>query len=231
MDSTKHLSAAMMEESSLMSASNKQVSGTAAPCTMLPGCKQLLGHVQEGWIQTAGTQMLPWEFPGAQLLLGPRDFCFISPLLSFPLHFPVQLGAGFHSECCPMVSSLSWSSSKAGQVALWGGHPKGHMCLTSGRNCWHPDKEAEAGIWMSSSAWKEQGLSRGPGGWKRQGGNARHQKVSVERTGGSTSTEEPMQSWSQRGLCYEGFAKQLCIFKVFIIKIFCKGFLQNCPVV
>lgn len=156
--------------------------------------------------------------------------CLYVPGTSFPQHYPVQLGAGFYPKWCPSMSCLSHSSSKAGQVAPWGGRPKGQMHLTSGSSCWHPDKGTEVGIWAGSSAWKEQGPGRQPRGWKRHGGNARLHNVSVESTDGSTSTMEPVWSWSQRGLCYKGFAKQLCIFKVFIIKIFCEDFLQNCPV-
>lgn len=166
MDSTKHLSVTMIEEFSLMPTSNTRVSGIAAPCTVLPACKHMLVHVQRGWIKTVGAQMLTWELNGAQVFVSPRDFCFISSLLSFLQCYPIHLAAKFHPQWCPSTSWLSHSSSKAGQVTLWGDRLKGQMCLTSRSGCWHPNKEAEEGIWAGSSAWKEQGPSRGPGGWK-----------------------------------------------------------------
>lgn len=157
----------------------------------------------------------------AQVFVGLVDFS--SVLLS-------SVAAEFHPKWHPSLSCLSHSSSKAGQIALWGGHPKGQMCLISGRSFWHPNKGAEAAIWAGSTAWKEQGPGRRPMGWERHGGNVRLHNVSLERTDGSTSTMEPVWTWSQRGLCYKGFAKQLCTFKVFIITTFCKDFLQNFPV-
>lgn len=158
----------------------------------------------------------------AQIFVGLMDF-FSSVLLSLA-------AADFHPRWCPSLPCLSHSSSKAGQIALWGGHSKGQKCLTPGSGFWHPNKGTEVGTWAGSIAWKKQGPGRGPLGWERHGRKVRLHNVSLESTDGSTPTTDPVWTWSQRSLCYKGFAKQLCIFKVFIITTFCKDFLQNFPV-